>query len=370
VTSEIEIKTSRIAEILEQNQLDGVLLNGQHNFAWITGGGSNGIDLSRENGVASVLLTSKGERYLIANNIERRRLVDEEINAEHFTAVDFSWQNEKSGKQTALSIARDLAGVQIATDIPMFSGTEAIESKIAPCRHRLTAEEIDRTLGLCSDASTAMMNTITGSEAGVSEAAIANRLRSELGALGISSPVTLVAADERIGLYRHPVPTDNIWQRVLLLVTCAKRHGIVVSLSRIVCIGEVSDDLLKKTEAAASVNAHLLNATHEGATGRSIYQVAKNAYENVGYADEINLHHQGGAAGYRTREWVTHPESNDVVNTGQLFAWNPSITGTKVEETVLTTNDGIETLTTTEGFPTIETIVHGRSYFSPGILSI
>ena len=65
---------------------------------------------------------------------------------------------------------------------------------------------------------------------------------------------------------------------------------------------------------------------------RTLRSAAK-AYAEKGFADEIDLHHQGGAAGYRTREWVAHPNANDVVRNDQAFAWNPSITGTKVEET-------------------------------------
>ena len=40
---EIETKTERIVDLLDKEDLGGVLLNAQHNFAWITGGASNGI---------------------------------------------------------------------------------------------------------------------------------------------------------------------------------------------------------------------------------------------------------------------------------------------------------------------------------------
>ena len=38
----------------------------------------------------------------------------------------------------------------------------------------------------------------------------------------------------------------------------------------------------------------------------------------------------------------------------QAFAWNPTVTGTKVEDTALVVGDSIEIITSTPGWPTIE----------------
>jgi antitoxin VapB len=118
------------------------------------------------------------------------------------------------------------------------------------------------------------------------------------------------------------------------------------------------------------VNAALYAATTEGITGAELYDIAARAYVEQGFADEIDKHHQGGACGYRTRDWVAHPESKEVVRPNQAFAWNPSITGTKIEETAILVDGELEVITTTAEFPTISTFVAGREYFSPGVLSL
>jgi Xaa-Pro aminopeptidase len=69
--SEIEIKTERLRKMLAGENLGGVLLNAQHNFAWLTGGKSNGINLSSESGTCFLLVGGDGKRFVLANNIEK-----------------------------------------------------------------------------------------------------------------------------------------------------------------------------------------------------------------------------------------------------------------------------------------------------------
>ena len=78
------------------------------------------------------------------------------------------------------------------------------------------------------------------------------------------------------------------------------------------------------------------------------------AYTDAGYGDDILRHHQGGAIGYRARDWVAHPQSQEVVEERQAFAWNPTVTGTKVEDTALVLGDRIEVITSTPDWPSID----------------
>lgn len=370
--NELEEKSERLVRMLVENGFDAVILNSQHNFAWLTAGGSNGVDQSRENGVASLMVTREGKRFLFANSIEMPRMLAEQLSEKEFRPVEFSWQAEKANPAIAIDRARAIIGddSKIATDIPISAGTPAIEGKVAACRYRLTLDEQDRFRKLGRDSSEAMDRAIERLEQGETERSIAERLRSELALGGMASVVTLVAADERIAQFRHPVPTDRRFDKCALLVTCAKRDGLIASLSRMVSIGEPSDELKLRTEAAAYVNATLLHSTRSGATGAELYKIAAAAYAERDFADEINKHHQGGAAGYKTRDWVAHPASTEAVEQFQAFAWNPSITGTKVEETVIVTETGIEVVTASPNVPKITTTLNGLEYNSPGILCI
>ena len=155
-----------------------------------------------------------------------------------------------------------------------------------------------------------------------------------------------------------------------MVVLCAQRDGLIVSLSRIVSSGRVSGKLAALTDATARVFGRLLAGTRPGARGRELFAIARQAYSEAGFAGEEAKHHQGGATGYRTREWVAHPESEEVVEARQAFAWNPSITGTKVEETALLDETGLRLITTSPDWPSSSVAVGPATLPVPAVLEL
>ena len=358
--------------MLAENKFGGALLNSQHNFAWLTGGKSNGINLSAENGACFLLIKNDGKCFVLAGNIEMPRLLSEEISAETFEPVEFAWQKEKASGDFVIKKAQAILenGANLASDLYLSRDVPAIENLIAPCRYSLTDAEIERYRELGKDAGKAIGEAIKIVSAGDTEIEIARKTRGELAKYNINPVVNLVGADERIEKFRHPIPTGNRWKKVLLIAVCANREGLIANLSRIICVGKIPDELRRKTEASAYVFTKLLSETKPGKSGAELYKIAADAYAEKGFADEINKHHQGGATGYKTRDWVIHPASNERVYTNQAFAWNPSITGTKVEETALINDDKSEIVTTTPDFPQISVEIAGREYLSPNVLSL
>src|SRR3954452_14768156 len=94
--------------MLATNGFVGVFLNSQHNFAWLTGGASNGIDSSRDNGAAWLFVTSTGKRYLLSNNIETNRMLSEELSGTDFESVVLPWQIEKGSPSAIYEQAASL----------------------------------------------------------------------------------------------------------------------------------------------------------------------------------------------------------------------------------------------------------------------
>jgi Xaa-Pro dipeptidase len=372
VNSELEIKTERLQKMLAQENPGGVLINAQHNFAWLTGGKSNGINLSVESGACFLFVRADGKRFVLANNIEMPRILSEEISAADFEPIELAWQEEKASAGFIFEKAKSLFSqtTAIASDLFLSKEVRSIENLIARCRYELTDAEIERYRRLGRDAGAAIGNLFENLKPGATELEIARKVKDALAAYSINPVVTLIGADTRIENFRHPVPTENIWKKVLLIAVCARREGLIVNLSRLACAGKIPADLKRKTEATAYVFAKLLAATKPGASGAELYRIAADAYAAKGFQSEINLHHQGGATGYKTRDWVAHPASAEIVFKNQALAWNPSVTGTKTEETCLCFADRVETITASANFPQIAVETGGREYFSPGILSL
>jgi antitoxin VapB len=194
---------------------------------------------------------------------------------------------------------------------------------------------------------------------GQSEYQIAGLLAQEAECRGVQATVILVAADERIFNYRHPIPTGKKLERYAMLVLCGQRQGLVCSLTRLVHFGPLPDELRRRAAAVAQVDATFIAATRPGRLLGQIFRDGVAAYAQAGFPDEWRLHHQGGPAGYEPREIVANPDSADNVSTGQVYAWNPSITGTKSEDTILVGENGNEILTAIPGWPSLAVPVVG-----------
>lgn len=358
--------------MLSAENLGGVLINSQYNFAWLTGGKSNGINLNSENGACFLFVRNDGKKFVLANNIEMPRILSEEISADDFEPIEFAWQDEKSSGNFVFEKAKSLLdnGGEIASDLPLSSNICSVERLIAPCRYSLTDAEIERFRNLGKDAVDVLGKIFEYIKPAETELEIARKVKDLLAIQNIESVVTLVGADERIAQFRHPIPTSNTWKKVLLIVVCARREGLIASLSRIACVGKIPDELRRKTDVVSYLFAKFLAETKIGANGAEIYKIAADTYAEKDFGDEINFHHQGGACGYKTREWVAHPKSAEIVQKNQAFAWNPSVTGTKAEETAIVFEDGVEIITATPNFPQISTEIDGKEFFAPDILSL
>ena len=368
--TELEDKTDRLARLARESDLAGILLTTQTNFAWLTGGGSNRIDGSREPGAGNLMVAADGRRFVVANTIEMPRLLAEEVNGGGWEPIEYPWTDEHARPDTVARLAQQAAGGdRIGADWPV-AGAAAIDRPITRVRNLLTAAEVERYVSLGADAGRILGDVCRDLEPGEDERAIAARAAAAIATVGARAIVTLVAADDRIARFRHPVAGSRRWERLVMVVVCAQRHGLVVSLSRIVSAGRVPAPLAALTEANAGVYGRLLDATRPGTRGSELFDVARRAYAETGYAGEEARHHQGGATGYRTREWVAHPASEETVQARQAFAWNPSITGTKVEETALLDDRGLRIITTSPDWPSHDLRVGAATLPAPAVLEL
>jgi antitoxin VapB len=204
----------------------------------------------------------------------------------------------------------------------------------------------------------------------MTEYAIAGLLAEATYRHGATPIVALIAADERMLTRRHPLPTGRQMERAAMLVLCARRAGLIASVTRLVHYGPVPAETQRALRAVATIDATTVQATRPGVPIRDIFATLVQTYAATGYPGEWQRHHQGGPAGYEAREYIATPDSPEVVAAVQPFAWNPSVPGAKSEDTFLVTAAGAELLTPTPGWPQIPIAVNGATMDRPDILRL
>lgn len=360
---ELELKLGRIRDLLEQHSLDGLLLRQVDNFAWATCGAASFVNTAASLGAASLLILPT-RRYLMTDNIEAVRLEDEEHLREQ------GWELQIAPWYAGNGALADLThGVKLGTDGPSARAQD-LSSALSRLRAALTPEEGARFREVARYCAEAMDATIRAVHPGATEHQIAGLLAREALSRGVQPIVDLVAVDERIFHIRHPLPTGKHLQAYAMLVLCGRMWGLVCSITRLVHFGRLPEDLRRKAERVAQVDAQFLAATQPGRRLNDILAKGIEAYRAVGFADEWQLHHQGGLAGYAPREIIATPASKDEVLSGQAYAWNPSISGVKSEDTILVGEEGNEILTAIPDWPTIAVNVDGFTIERPAILEI
>lgn len=358
---EFQIKRQKVISLLEEKGLEGILLSKRESFSWITCGANNFVAKFTDMGVVELIIT-KTKCYAIASEIERYRTMDEEIKNLDFELVHYNWYENKE------KIIRSLInGEVIGSDSGLY-GTVNIYESFRRLRFSLIAEEIVRLRELSRATADAMYKVCNEIKIGDSEFDMAAMIGSKLMKQGIQLPVCLMAADERIKKYRHPIPTENKVKKYALVVVGTEKYGLNVSMSRMISFGAPDEEILKRQKACLSVDSVLNVNTVVGAVTADIFKKAQEQYKNSGYPNEWKFHHQGGAAGYKAREYVVNNASKEIVMENQIFAWNPTISGTKCEDTIITTKDGQEFLTTIKDWPTQSFYVNGVEILRPDIL--
>jgi len=359
--AELDAKHERLVEWLRGQKLAGVLLRRNENIAWLTGGAVEEVVCTAvETAVVSVLVTAAGGRYYLTTENEAPRAHDEEFGALDFEPVLFPWYAD----DTVAAAAR-LAGGPLGSDTP---GAGLTLVSLYPLRASLSETEIARYRWLGAETVAATGEALNQVEPGLREYDLEAITEAGLLRRGILPSVALYAVDERIMKYKHAVPRGRRLKQYGMINLCARKWGLVISITRFVHFGELPGELAARFKSAAQVNAALLDASRVGATSTELFRVAQAAYAAEGYPGEENFHHQGGPAGYGEREWVATPNGTETVVNNQAFAWNPSIRGGKTEDTVILRDGKIEWLTATPELPVIQATANGTVYPAAGVL--
>jgi Xaa-Pro aminopeptidase len=353
--AEVETKVARVRRYLTERGLAGALVTRQDNFAWLTGGHDNHVSQGSDAGVASLLVTPD-RCVTLTNKIEAGRLRDEEIGQQSWEWQVFDWF--RPGAREA-AVHSGVGEGRRAADTP-FPDASPLDRAFDDLRADLTPDEVRRyhEVGrICTEAIQHTCQTVHANQTELEIAAdLMRRVRSE----GARPSVVLIATDARIDLYRHPIPTEKRLQRYAMLVLGGSKWGLNVSITRFVALHAPSEELKRRWRHVSQVAAYFTLATRPGRPWAEIFRGATELYAELGYPGEHELHHQGGPTGYRGRDFLATFDAPGVVAPHQAAAWNPSITGTKSEDTIVVSDEGHQFLTRHGEWPMLMVEHDGR----------
>lgn len=361
IRQEFEVKLSRIRNFLQQENLDAVYLKRQDNFAWLSCGGRNYVGTG-DLGSCGLLVTMDEYHALTSKNEAPRLLAEENLETLGFSMHNGTWY-DRTFEETTL--ARLVPSQNIAYD---FGTKQNRADQLKLLRFDLTQTEIDRYIRIGEEASLAMETAVLAIRPGDTEYAAAGILLKQMEEHGLELVTCMVAADDRIQNYRHPLPTDRRINDRLQIGGNFRQHGLTVGLTRYCCFDSTDAGLQRQYTDNQIIDCTFMANSIPGVSYQVPLLAGKKAYEDLGYGDEFDKHHQGGPIGYACRNYLVDYSTPGVIAEHQGFCWNPTITGTKSEDTIITTRDGIIMVTKPMKFPAVRLEVGGRIFVRPDIL--
>jgi len=338
-------KLARIRDLLEARGAHELHLTAPENLAWLLDGARIQVPYAGPPVVSAVVDRDGGIRvFALANEVDR--LAAEELGGLELHPVP--WSDSLPDPAPGGLLDTDAVAELRAARAVLLPGERA--------RYAALGAEIARL------ASAALREARPEH----TERDLAAELARGIVAAGAEPAVLLVAGASRLA-WRHPLPTEAPLGRRAMAVVGARRHGLVVNLTRWVRFGpaDAAGAAADPAGAAADpaetdatsclleVEADAFAATRPGRPLSEALADIRASYPRHGFdAEEWTRHHQGGPTGYLGRDPKATPATHDIIRAGQAFAWNPSARGAKVEDTVIVDDDGIRVLTVDPEWPT------------------
>ncbi len=346
--SAFDLRIQPVRDLMKEKGLEALVLRRNPNLAWAIAGRSH-VPTTIDAACFDLVIT-QDSATAITNVIEAPRLIAEEFPTE-ISVQTVPW---RQGRDTLLP-----SGPKVGSDQP---GGDRIDFgvEIEIIRGSLIASDIVRFKEICSDAAVALGNAMKEVSSSDREIDVAGLITKSLWRSNLEIAFLGIAGEDRVAKFRHPLPTTSLIGNRVSASICAKRKGLIASVTRIVSFGELSQEELNGYESIFKVEAAMFESTVVSQPFSDPINAAIAAYPLNGFdKDEWQNHHQGGPTGYLPRDWPANQGTDRLIAQNQPIAWNPTGKGWKAEDTILATKSGVEILSNDPGWPSFE--VNGRT---------
>jgi len=221
-----------LRDLMKAKGLDAFVLRRNPNLAWAIAGRAHvptTIDMA-----CFDLIITQDSATAITNVVEAPRLIAEELPSE-VTVQTVKWSE---GRDQLLP-----TGPKVGSDQP---GADRIDLgvEVEMIRASLIESDFSRFQEICVDAAVALGNAMKQVESSDREIDVAGLIAHSLWQADLEIAFLGVAGEERVHKYRHPLPTTAVVGNRVSASICAKRKGLIASVTRIVTFGSVSDQMV------------------------------------------------------------------------------------------------------------------------------
>lgn len=246
----------------------------------------------------------------------------------------------------------ELGYLQAALPEATFSPSPEIPADLRSTKDEGEIEAIRKAVSV---AEKAMEDTLPKIQLGMTENEVAAELVVQLLYAGSEPelPFSPIVASGPNSALPHATASDRRLQAgdLLIIDWGARIHGYVSDLTRTFALGEVEDDLQQIHQAVKAANAAGVMAVQPDVSSNEIDRAARLEIVEAGYG-EYFIHRTGHGIGLEPHEEPNIREGNPkALKPGMTFTIEPGIYipdkgGVRIEDNVVTTQDGGESMST------------------------
>lgn len=354
-------RIAKLTQLARQSNFDCVAIMPGPNMQYFTG---LNFHLSERPTVA-LFPTEGGKPALICPAFEASKTERSPIEWRVFTYIDgqdpleafqaasqaLSLRNTQIGVEAYKLRVLELRLMEFAAPNARF---EAVDALIATLRMIKDKDEIALMRHAIEITEQALDDVLDVIRVGLTERQIANELTIALMRRGAAALAfePLIQSGPNAAL-PHVTASERVIQsgEVLLLDFGITREGYNSDITRTFVIGRANEEIKRIYELVKQANAAGRAAARPGATGQEVDRAARKVIADAGYGPYFT-HRTGHGLGLEGHEPPYMVEGNDVpLEVGNTFTVEPGIYvpglgGVRIEDDVLITANGAESLTT------------------------
>jgi len=358
--AEIDERQAFVAALLGDVGAEQLLLLEPANIAWFCGAPlGTGI---LEPGDQPALVVGAQLRWLLASNIDSRRLFDTFLDGLGFQLKEWPWYQPR--EQLLVEACN---GRSVACDRPIRNATHVGERlRIARWKLSPLAQGSLRELG--RGVAHAIEATARNFQQGVSEVEVAGQVGHRLLHHGIEPAAVYVAAESRFADDPRPIATARPVEHGCVISATARRDGLYASTSRAVWFRPISPAFRKDFDAACRLVAARAAALRPAVLASSVFTAGQRAAVPLGIEHAWRDYPVGHWIGRLPTELPLVPDSTQVVQTGHALVLQCRVGGALVCETYLVGEEAAELVTPATDWPVRNAIVGEDRIPLPDIL--